>query len=158
MTCTHISALVTPPYKITLPYKIWLKHTLLLLEGTPCQHFGSTTPSWQLTIQPSNLRIQHCNRTVQKWFQLAHTHLPADQGNPCREPCNTILFSAHSIQPASSRIHRRNCMGLPGLVAVLALALVAEVAVLWVRNHGGGPCNTTISCSLPRCFHLPQHN
>merc|ERR1719220_1019839 len=148
------------PSAIKPSYNIQLKHTLLLLGGTPFQHFGNTTLFWLLTTQPSNLRIQHCNRMVQRWFQLAHTHLPVDQGSPCREPCNTTPFSAHSIQPANSRIHQHNCTGPPGRVALLAslVAILVEVAVLWVGIHGGALCSTTISSQLPRYFRHPQRN
>jgi len=132
-----------------------LKHTLLLLEGNPFRHYGNTILSWPLTTQPSNLRIRHCNRTGQRWFQLAHTHLPVDQGNPYRALCNTTPFSAHSTPPANSQIHQHSCMGPRGQVALLAslvarlAALVArsvEVAVLLEGTRGGALCNTTISC------------
>jgi len=61
-------------------------------------------------------------------------------------------------------------MGPPGLLALLALAaarlaaLVAglagsvEVAALWEGTRGGGLCNTTLSCQLPRYFLHPQRN
>jgi len=67
---------------------------------------------------------------AQRWFQLAHTHLPVDLGNPFHEPCSTTPFSAHSIQPANSQIHQHNCMGLPGRLALPAslVALAALVA------------------------------
>jgi len=150
---THASA------QVQSDYTLQLKHTLLLLGGTPFQHFGNTTLFWLLTTQPSNLRIQHCNRMVQRWFQLAHTHLPVDQGNPFHEPCNTTPFSARSIPPANSRIHQHNCMGPPGLVALLAslvarlAALVArsvEVVARWEGTRDGALCNTTLSCLLPK--------
>jgi len=48
-------------------------------------------------------------------------------------------------------------MGLPGVAAQLA-SLVAQMAVLWVRNHGGELCNTTTSCLLPKCSHHPRRN
>merc|ERR1712012_1430352 len=43
------------------------KHTLLLLEGNPFQHYGNTTPSWLQTTPPSSLRIRHCNHMAQRW-------------------------------------------------------------------------------------------
>jgi len=136
------------------------KHTLLLLEGSPFQHSGSTMLSLPLTTRPSNLRIQHCNRMVQKWFQLEHTHLPAAQGNPCRELCNTTLSWVHSIPPANSRIRQHNCMGPPGLVARLEslVARLAPTVARWARTHDGGPCNTTPFYQLPRCLLHPQRN
>jgi len=155
------------PSAIKPSYDIQLKHTLLLLGGTPFQHFGNTTLFWLLTTQPSNLRIQHCNRMVQRWFQLAHTHLPVDQGNPYRALCNTIPFLAHSILPANSQIHQHNCMGPPGRVALLAspvarlAALVArsvEVVARWEGTRDGGLCNTTLSCLLPKSILHPQRN
>merc|ERR1719210_2775303 len=48
------------PSAIKPSYDIQLKHTLLLLGGTPFQHFGNTTLFWLLTTQPANLQIhQH---------------------------------------------------------------------------------------------------
>jgi len=111
---------------------------------------------------------------VQRWFQLAHTHLPVDQGNPYRELYNTIPFSAHSTPPANSQTHQHNCMGPPGGLALLA-ALVARLAALvarlaavvarlvevvaqWEGTHDGELCNTTLSCQLPRYFLHPQRN
>jgi len=147
------------PSAIEPSYNIQLKHTLLLLGGTPSQHFGNTTLSWLLTTQPSNLRIQHCNHMVQRWFQLAHTHLLVDQGNPYHALCNTTPFSAHSTPPANLQIHQHNCMGPPGRVALLAspvarlAALVArsvEVVARWEGTRDGGLCNTMLSCLLPK--------
>jgi len=100
--------------------KIQLKRILLLLEDNPFLHFGNTTLSWLLTNLPSNWRIPHCSRTVQRWSPQVHTHLAVDRGNPCHEPCSTTPFSARSILPANSQIHQHNCMGLPGRVAQLA--------------------------------------
>jgi len=144
--------------------EILLKHSLLLLEGNPFRHCGNTILSWLQTTPPSNLRIRHCSRMARRWSPQGHTLPPLDRGNLCRGPCSTTPSSAHSIQPANSRTHQHNCMGLPGVVAQLAslvarlAGLVAEVAVLWVRNHGGELCNTTTSCLLPKCSHHPRRN
>merc|ERR1712209_39767 len=131
------------------------KHTLLLLEGNPFQHYGNTNPSWLQTTPPSSLRIRHCNHMAQRWSPRGHTLPPHDRGNPSHELCSTTPSSAHSIQPANSRTRQHNCMGLPGVVAQLA-SLVAQMVVLWVRNHGGELCNTTTSCLLPKCSHHPR--
>jgi len=109
--------------------KIKLRHILLLPEGNPFRHCGSTSLSWLHSTLPSNLRIQHCSRMAQRWFPQGHTHLPLDRGNPYHELCSTTPFSAHSIRPANSQIHQRNCMGLPELAALLA-SLAARLAAL----------------------------
>jgi len=139
------------------------KHTLLLLEGNPFQHYGNTTPSWLQTTPPSNLRIRHCNHMAQRWSPRGHTLPPLDRGNPSHELCSTTPSSAHSIQPANSQTRQHNCMGLPGVVEQLAslvarLAGLVAVAAMWGRNHGGELCNTTFFCLLPKCSHHPRRN
>merc|ERR1719384_1820341 len=81
------------------------KHTLQLLEGSPCLHYCNPKPSSARTNPPSNLRNRHCNRMA---WKTSHSHR-LDSDNPCRGLCSTTPSLPLTNPPSNLRNHRRNC-------------------------------------------------
>merc|ERR1712241_430230 len=148
----HVAADLTGP----------LKRSPQLQGGSPCLHFGNTTPSWVQTNRPSNWQIQRCNRMEERWCLLAHSHRLLGQDNLCHALSNTTASCPQTSPAPSWRIHLRNCMGPQAQLVLLAWAVEgsawALLAAQWAGTHGGAPCSTRPFCPPPMCSLHPLHN
>merc|ERR1711933_447041 len=138
--------------RLTSRDKLLLRHNLLLLGGSPCQHFCSTSPSSEHSNLPSSSRSQHCSHREGSWCPLAGTPRRF-QGSLFHAPCSTTPSCLLTNLPANWHSHLRNCKDR--LVAVAQLALVvgqaggrlaARLARLAAGSQHGALGSTTFSC------------